>query len=91
MRFKRAGMLSKIVILGLMIYMTISLLGLRAQIQDTQEQRDALQTQVTGQRLANQQLSEAIANSDDPEVLESVARDKGYVKPGEILYIDIAN
>lgn len=91
MRFKRSGMVSRVVILVLMIYMAISLLNLRSQIQVTQGQRDVLAGQVARQRLTNQQLAEAIENSDDPEVLESVARDKGYVKPGETLYIDIAN
>lgn len=42
------------------------------------------------QRLANQQLEDAIENSDDPETLERVAREKGYVKEGETLYIDVA-
>ena len=43
------------------------------------------------QQLENQQLANAIENSDDPDMLESVARDKGYVKSGETLYIDVAN
>lgn len=91
MRFKRAGMITKVVIMVLMVYMTISLLSLRAQIQSAQEERDQLAVQVAGQRMENQQLTEAIENSDDPEMLESVARAKGYVKPGETLYVDVAN
>ena len=54
-------------------------------------QAHALGQQVTDQRMENQKLAEAIANSDDPDVLEQVARDKGYVKQGETLYIDVAN
>ena len=42
------------------------------------------------QRLANQELRDAIENSDDPDTLERVAREKGYVKQGETLYIDVA-
>ena len=91
MHFKRAGMITKVVIMILMIYMTVSLLNLRTQIQTAQGQRDALAAQVAAQRLDNQQLMEAIENSDDPEMLESVARAKGYVKPGETLYVDVAN
>lgn len=91
MRFKRAGMITKVVIMVLMVYMTISLLSLRAQIQSAQEERDQLAVQVAGQRMENQQLTEAIENSDDLEMLESVARAKGYVKPGETLYVDVAN
>ena len=91
MQFKRAGMITKVVIMVLMVYMTISLLSLRTQIQSAQKERDQLAVQVADQRLENQQLNEAIENSDDPEMLEAVARDKGYVKPGEVLYVDVAN
>jgi cell division protein FtsB len=41
--------------------------------------------------LANQQLADAIEHSDDPEMLEQVARDKGYVKQGEEIFIDVSN
>ena len=91
MRFKRAGFLTKIVVLALLIYMATSLLDLRGQIQSVQEERDVLARQVADQQLENQELSQAIENSDDPEVLEDVARDKGFVQRDEVLYIDVAN
>lgn len=91
MRFKRASFLTKIVVLVLLIYMATSLLDLQGKIQAVQAQRDDLAQQVTDQRLENQQLSDAIEHSDDPEMLEQVARDKGFVKKGEELYIDVAN
>lgn len=91
MTFKRTGFLTIIVILALFIYMTISLLDLRGKIQDVEVQRDILARQVTDQRLENQKLADAIANSDDPEMLEQVARDRGYVQENEILFIDVAN
>ena len=91
MTFKRTGFLAKLVVLTLLIYMVISLLDLRGKIQDVQAQRDVLARQVTDQRLENQKLADAIANSDDPEVLEQVARDRGYVQENEILFIDVAN
>ena len=91
MTFKRAGFLTKIVILALLIYMAISLLDLRGKIQDVQTQRDVLARQVTDQQLENQKLADAIANSDDPEMQEQVARDRGYVEKDETLFIDVAN
>jgi cell division protein FtsB len=91
MRFKRAGFLTKIVILILLVYMATSLLDLRSKIQTVQMQRDDLSRQVVDQRLANQQLADAIEHSDDPEMLEQVARDKGYVKQGEEIFIDVSN
>lgn len=91
MTFKRTGFLAKIIVLALLIYMVISLLDLRGKIQDVQAQREVLARQVTDQRLENQKLADAIANSDDPEMLEQVARDRGYVQENEILFIDVAN
>lgn len=91
MRFKQAGFLTKIVVLALLIYMVTSLMDLRGQIQATQSQRDALAQQVADQRMENQELADAIENSDDPEMLERVAREKGYVKQNELLFYDVAN
>ena len=90
MRFKRAGFLTKLVIVVLLIYMATSLLDLRGKIQTILQEQEALTQQVEDQTLANQQLQEAIENSDDPDTLERVAREKGYVKEGETLYIDVA-
>ena len=91
MKLKRAGFLTKIVVLALLIYMATSLLDLRGQIQTAQVQRDTLARQVSDQRLENQELEAAIENSDDPEMLEQVAREKGYVKQNEVLFFDVAN
>ena len=91
MTFKRAGFLTKLVVLALLIYMAITLLDLRGKIQEVRLQRDELAQQVTDQQLENQKLADAIANSDDPEMLEQVARDRGYVEENETLFIDIAN
>ena len=91
MTFKRAGFLTKIVVLVLLIYMALSLIDIRGKIQGVQTQRDDLARQVTDQRLANQKLADAIANSDDPEMQEQVARDRGYVEKDETLFIDVAN
>ena len=91
MTFKRAGFLTKIVVLALLIYMALSLGDLRGKIQDVELQRDALARQVTDQQLENQKLADAIANSDDPEMQEQVARDRGYVEKNETLFVDVAN
>ncbi len=91
MRFKRAGFVTKLVVLALLIYLATSLLNLRGQIQGVEEVRDALARQVADQQLENQALADAIEHSDDPEMLEQVARDRGLVKQGEELYVDVAN
>ena len=91
MRFKRAGFLTKIVVLVLLIYMATSLLDLRGQIQAVEGEREQLQRQVADYQLKNQELGDAIEHKDDPEVLEQVAREKGFVEQDAVLYIDVAN
>ena len=91
MRFKQAGFLTKIVVVALLIYMATSLLDLRTQIREADEAKVTLEEQVKQQQLENQQLAAAIANSDDPDMLEQVAREKGYVKANETIYINIAS
>ena len=91
MTFKRAGFLTKLVVLALLIYMAITLLDLRGKIQGVQDERDDLVRQVTSQQLENQKLADAIANKDDPEMMERVARDRAYVEENETLFIDVAN
>ena len=91
MRFKQAGFLTKLVIVVLLIYMATSLLDLRGQIRDAEQTGAALEEQVRQKQLENQQLSAAIENSDDPDMLERVAREKGYVKSNETIYVNIAS
>ena len=91
MRFKRASFLTKIVVLVLLIYLATSLLDLRGQIQTLQGELDGKEQQVDSLRQENEEKSYAIENSDDPEVIREVAREKGYQDKNAVLYIDVAN
>ncbi|MBO5340226.1 MAG: septum formation initiator family protein [Oscillospiraceae bacterium] len=91
MQVKKAGFLTKIIVLVLLVYMATTLLNLRTQLQTYQAEKDALAAQVTQIAQQNAQLSDTIQNKDDPAVLEAVARDKGFVKAGEKLFVDIAD
>lgn len=91
MQVKRAGFLTKLIVLALLIYMATTLLNLRAQLQDYQQELDTLAPQVAQAKQENTELADAIENKDDPAVLEAVARDKGFVKAGEKLFVDITN
>lgn len=87
MQIKKAGFLTKIVVLALLIYLATSLLNLRAQLQSNLEEKDALSTQVEQLAQENTRLADAIENKDDPDVLEAVARDKGFAKADEKLFV----
>lgn len=90
-RLVRAGLLTKLVILTLLIYLVITLLNLRTQLQLSQQHLTTLTQQVAQQQLENDRLAEAVENSDDPDILDQVARDRGYVKQDELLIFDVAN
>ncbi|WP_294473583.1 septum formation initiator family protein [uncultured Intestinimonas sp.] len=87
-RTKKAGLLTKLVVLALLIYLAVSLLNLQGRIRETQAQRDSLSRQVAEQTQVNADLAEDVANPDDPERIADIARDKlGLVAPGEKVFI----
>ena len=84
MRTKKAGFLTKLVVLALLIATATALLNLRGQIQTAQADRDHLAAQVAAQTQVNADLQDAVEHSDDPERQADIARDKlGLVQPGE--------
>jgi cell division protein FtsL len=92
MRLKRAGFITKIVVLALLIYAAISLLNLRSQITSAEAERNSLQQQVAEQKQKNTDLSDDIENSDDPARMDEVARDKlGLVLPDEKVFYNIGS
>ena len=91
MQLKKAGFLTKIVVLVVLIYLATSLLDLRARLQHDLGEQGNLASQVEQLEQENAQLADAIENKDDPAVLEAVARDKGFVKADEKLFVDVAN
>ena len=89
---KKAGILTKIVILALLVYFVTVLLSLNGQIAAAEAERDAVQIQVSQQIQRNADLAEDVALADDPQKQEDIARDKlGLVVPGERVFIDVTN
>lgn len=87
LRIKKAGLLTKLVVLALLIATATSLLELNGRLQEANAQKDELTQQVAAQAQTNAELEDAIANSDDPERIADVARDRlGLVEPGEIIF-----
>ena len=84
MQVKKAGFLTKIVVLILLIAASVTLLRLHGQIASAQDQRSDLQSQVAAQTQKNADLQDAVDNSTDPDRQADIARDKlGLTKPGE--------
>jgi len=92
MKFKRTGIVTKIVILAIIVYAGITLVSLKVQVSDARETRDQLQGKVDGVLQTNTELQYAIDHSTDPETIEDIARNKlGLVKPGEKIFYDVNN
>lgn len=92
MKFRRASLITKIVILAIILYAGISLVSLKVQIADAREKRDELQSEVDNVLQTNTELQYSIEHSTDPETIEDIARNKlGLVKPGEKIFYDVSN
>ena len=77
MKLKRAGLLTKLVVLAMLVFVASALLNLRTQIQGAQADQAA-------QEQTNADLRDAVDNSDDPERQKEIARSKlGLVAPGD--------
>ena len=92
MHVKRAGLLTKILILALLIVVAISLLELNSRVDQAQAQKEDLTRQVAAQTQTNADLADAIEHSDDPARIADVAREKlGLVAPGEIIFYSMGD
>ncbi len=88
MQVKKAGFLTKIVVLTLLIAASVSLLRMQGQIAQAQEERDALEFQVAQQTQVNADLRDAVEHSGDPQRRSDVARGElGLAAPGEKVII----
>ena len=87
MKTKKAGILTKLVVLALLIAAATALLNLRSQILTAQKDLAEAQAQVAAQTQVNADLADAVENSDDPERQADIARSKlGLVAPCERVF-----
>lgn len=85
-------MFTKIVIVALALYAVISLVSVRARVDEAKQQREALQTQVTEMTQENAEFQYQIDHGSDDQTIEEIARDKlGLVLPGEKIFYDISD
>ena len=92
MKFKKAGIITKIVIAALLVYAVVSLVTVRSKTAALNTQTQQLQQQVTDMTQSNAELEYKIEHSEDADTIEEIARDKlGLVKPGEKIFYDMSN
>lgn len=92
MKFKKAGIITKLVIAALLVYAVVSLASVRSKTAALDVQAAQLQQQVTNMTQSNAELEYKIKHSEDPDTLEEIAREKlGLVKPGEKIFYDTSD
>ena len=92
MKFKKAGIITKIVIAALLVYAVVSLVTVRSKTAALNAQTQQLQQQVTDMTQSNAELEYKSEHSEDADTIEEIARDKlGLVKPGEKIFYDMSN
>lgn len=91
-KFKKAGFLTKLLILVMIVYAVYNIIDVRANIAEAQQNLNTLTQQVEDATQANAQLDYEIEHKDDTETIEQIARAKlGLVKPGEKIFYDISH
>lgn len=87
MKFKRAGIFTKIIIVALLVYAVVSIISLRGRIDEAEATRASLEQQVEDQMAENESMKYDIKNSGDEDVVEDIAREKlGLVRPDEKVF-----
>ena len=89
---KRVGVFTKLAVLVLVVYAAFSLVNLHGQIVSARETLADLQGAVAQQTFQNAVLEHEIENSEDPEVIERIARSQhNLIRPGERIFYGVVN
>jgi len=92
LKLKRAGILTKLIIVALALYAVVTLISVRDRAQEAEATRAELATEQAALTQKNAELEYQIEHSEDDETIEEIARDKlGLVLPGEKIFYDISD
>lgn len=92
MKLKRAGIITRLIIFALIVYASVTLINLRAQIDAARAGQETLKAMVAEKETSNAELQYKIDHSDDQETIADVARDDlNLVAPGEKVFVDAGN
>lgn len=92
MKFVRSSLLVKVVILILAVYATVTLVSLRSQITEKNEQAAQLQSSITAAEQENDRLQNAIDSIDtDAGIREAAGTMLGMVESDEIVFYNVGD
>ena len=92
MRFKHSSLLTKLLVLVLVVYATVTLVSLQSQVTEKRAEAEVLESSIDAAKQENLRLEQAIDALDTDEGVEAVARQNlGWVSKGEIVFNDMGN
>ena len=90
MKLVKSSLLVKMVILILVVYATVTLVSLRKQITEKNEQEAILNSSIAATQQENNRIQDSIDALGTDAGVEAVARDKlGMVDEGDIVFYDV--
>ena len=89
MRLRKSSLITKLILLTLMVFAIVTIVRIRPQITEAQQQRDALAEQVQAAQQKNRELQQDIDQLGTDEAVRKIARGRlNLVGDGEIVFID---
>ena len=86
MRLKRTGILTKIVLGVVFVYALVMLVRLNDQNAEAKSRLDDYKRQEAALAADVDKMTYDLEHRNDPEVIEDIAREHGYINPGESIY-----
>lgn len=87
----RSGFITKLVLLLLIVYLSITLINTRGKIQTASAELESVQTKVAAQEAENAELRTRIENKDDEATWIRIAKERlGLAEKGETVFYDSA-
>ena len=87
---KKRSFIITFCIVALCAYFAISLFSIEKDIADTRKQIVAVEQEQIAQKAKNDELRQQLNSGNIKDYAESIARDNGYVMPGERVYYDVS-
>ena len=90
MKLVKSSLLVKLVILILVVYATVTLVSLRKQITEKNEQEAILNSSIAATQQGNNRIQDSIDELGTDAGVKAVAREKlGMVDEGDIVFYDV--
>lgn len=92
MKLKKAGIITKIVVIALLVYGLVTLVVLAGKIDDVKAEQALLSQEAQELEVQNAEMDYAIEHSTDDDVISDIARDElGLVDPDDKVFYDSDN